>query len=134
MYGSTSDYGNDAYGPGTVWELMPSGGSWMFSALYGFAAPRCSSPQGPVNAPLTMDQAGNLYGTTSGDGAHCYGSVFKLSPYGGGWTYTSLHDFTGGSDGGSPESNVVIDPHGNLYGTAFGGGGNGAGVIWEITP
>jgi hypothetical protein len=27
------------------------------------------------------------------------GSVFELSPSGGGWSYTDLHDFTGGNDG-----------------------------------
>jgi uncharacterized repeat protein (TIGR03803 family) len=82
-----------------------------------------------------MDQAGNLYGTTYGNGAYCYGSVFKLSPSKGGqWTYTSLHDFTGGSDGASPGGNVIIDASGNLYGTAYIGGANGLGVVWETTP
>ena len=134
MYGSTSDDAGGAYGPGTIWELMPSGSSWTFSTLYNFTAPGCAQPEGPV-APLTMDQAGNLYGTTYGNGAYCYGSVFKLSPSKGGqWTYTSLHDFTGGSDGASPGGNVIIDASGNLYGTAYIGGANGLGVVWETTP
>ena len=47
-----------------------------------------------------MDNAGALYGTALSDGANGYGSVFKLTPSNGGWTFTSLHDFTGGSDGG----------------------------------
>ena len=140
MYGSTFNNGDGGYGPGTVWELMPSGGGWTFSTLYNFSAPGCSSPQGPRNAPLTMDPAGNLYGTTYADGANCYGSIFKLSPPSGGgqWTYTSLHDFTGGTDGGNPESKVIIDASGNLYGTASCGGSancsHGYGVVWEITP
>ncbi len=143
MYGSTSGINRGFHYPGTVWELMPSGGSWTFSMLYDFSVglpPHCSGA-GPVYSPLTMDQAGNLYGTTYGDGAYCAGNVFKLSPAGGGqWTYTSLHDFTGGSDGGLPESNVLIDANGNLYGTAYSGGdladcvGGGCGVVWEITP
>lgn len=62
------------------------------------------------------------------------GSVFKLTPSNGSWTYTSLHDFTGGTDGANPTSNVVFDASGNLYGTAYGGGGYGDGVVWEITP
>ena len=61
------------------------------------------------------------------------GNVFKLTPSGGGWTYSSLHDFTGGSDGAYPYSNVTFDAAGNLYGTASGGG-RGVGVVWEITP
>ncbi|MGB8771577.1 MAG: choice-of-anchor tandem repeat GloVer-containing protein, partial [Candidatus Korobacteraceae bacterium] len=76
-------------------------------------------------------------------GAHGYGSVFKLSPSANGWIYNDLYDFTGGSDGANPVSNVVIDAQGNLYGTASNGGDNskcvreynrGCGTVWEITP
>jgi uncharacterized repeat protein (TIGR03803 family) len=82
-----------------------------------------------------MDGAGNLYGTTVCDGANNAGSVFKLTASGNSWTYRSLHDFTGGSDGDLPYSNVVFDSNGNLYGTASqGGANNGRGVVWEITP
>lgn len=130
LYGATDLYG--AGGGGTVYELTPSNGQWTFSVLYGFAA----GNGGPV-APLTIDKAGNLYGTTWGDGAYGKGSIFKLTPGAGGWTYTSLHDFTGtNGDGAYPASNVIFDANGNLYGTA-GRGGNGqcqCGLVWEITP
>ena len=84
---------------------------------------------------LLFDQAGNLYGTTFADGANGWGSVFKLTPSMGGWTYTSLHDFTGGSDGGYPVGNLVFDANGNLYGTAsIGGTGHWCcGVIFKIS-
>ncbi len=85
-------------------------------------------------ADLTFDAQGNLYGTTAGDGAYGKGSVFKLSPHGATWLYTSLHDFTGGSDGAVPYSNVTIDANGNLYGTAGAGGTDNEGVVWKITP
>ena len=82
-----------------------------------------------------MDNAGNLYGTTWGDGAYNHGSVFKLTPQNGSWVYTSLHDFTGGSDGSAPSSNVILDSsNGNLYGTTTAGGAYNYGVVWEITP
>lgn len=81
-----------------------------------------------------MDSSGNLLGTTKCDGANGFGNVFKLTNTGSGWTYTSLHDFTGQSDGGYPISNVSIDGSGNLYGTASTGGSQGVGVVWEITP
>jgi len=45
-----------------------------------------------------------------------------------------LHDFSNGPDGAYPQSNVVIDSNGNLFGTATFGGINGAGVIWVLTP
>ena len=88
---------------------------------------------GPV-ASLSRDAAGNLYGTTLLDGANRFGNVFKLTPTDGGWTYTDLYDFTGGSDGGEPMSNIVLDAQGNLYGTTYQGGANGLGVVFEITP
>ena len=50
-------------------------------------------------------RANHLYGTTYSDGAYGYGSVFKLTPASGQWTYTSLHDFCSDgwpcSDGGA---------------------------------
>jgi uncharacterized repeat protein (TIGR03803 family) len=45
-----------------------------------------------------------------------------------------LHEFTGGSDGGMPVSNLVFDSHGNLYGTPTFGGPSNYGVIFEIKP
>ena len=85
-------------------------------------------------AGLTLDRADNLYGTAYADGAHQFGSVFKLTHSNGGWTFTDLYDFTGGSDGGYPFGVVAVDASGNLYGTASHFGTDGYGVVWEITP
>ncbi len=117
-------------GGGTIFELTPSSNGWTYNVLYNFTG---NSDCGPW-AALTMDEAGNLYGTTYCDGAYGYGSVFKLTPSAAGWTYTSLHDFTGGQDGGIPISNVIFDGNGILYGTTRAGGSQGLGVVWEITP
>ena len=136
LYGATSDGGSG--GGGTFFDLTFSNGIWTLNTLYSFtgiAGNQC----GPWGT-LVMDGAGNLYGTTLCDGAKNAGSVFKLTLSSGKWTYTSLHDFTGGSDGGNPISNVVFDANGNLYGTTYigglagGCGGTGCGVVWEITP
>jgi len=86
-----------------------------------------------------MDKAGNLYGTTRGDGVYGFGSVFKLTPSSGTWIYTSLHDFTGGTDGANPYGGVILDPNGNFYGTTAAGGNlsacsGGCGVVFKITP
>lgn len=131
FYGATQYKGVN--GGGTAFKLSLVGGNWTYQAIYGF-----TGNLGPA-ASLTMDADGNLYGTTEGDGAQGYGSVFRLSPSNDGWTYTSLHDFTGGVDGKYPVSNVTFDATGNLYGTASEGGSGsgceyGCGTVWEITP
>ena len=133
LYGTTPfGQGQDGTNP-VVFELTPSGSGWTFNACHVF-----TGNSGPYSS-LSMDSAGNLYGTTNGYGAYGYGSVFKLTPGSGGWVYTNLHDFSGGSDGGYPYSNVTLDGSGNLYGTASVGGtsgcgGVGCGVVWQITP
>jgi uncharacterized repeat protein (TIGR03803 family) len=125
LYGATESYG--ANGGGTVFELSPSNGTWTFNVLASM-----SGSTGPVVA-VTLDKAGTIYGTNYRDGADDYGSVFELSQSGGSWTYTDLHDFTGGDDGGYPGGGVTIDAKGNLYGTTvLGGADKYYGVVWEI--
>jgi uncharacterized repeat protein (TIGR03803 family) len=137
LYGTTHQGGQG--NSGTAFEMTTSNGSWTLSTLYAFTG---SFDQGPDNS-LVMDTAGNLYGTTEGDGQYGYGSVYKLTPSGGGWTYTTLHDFTGGDDGFWPYSKLTVDASGNVYGmTEMGGtrglcpsgGSYGCGVVFEITP
>src|SRR5436305_2827463 len=70
-------------------------------------------------AGLVRDAAGNLYGTTSYEGPHQNGTVFKLEPSG---NFTVLYAFTGGADGGSPEGNLLLDASGNLFGMTTSGG------------
>lgn len=139
LYGTTETSGPG--GGGTVFELSPSGSGWNFTLLYSF--PGSSTMYGPTDT-LTMDPAGNLYGTTVNVGAFGQGSVFKLTRNGGGWSFTDLHDFTGGADGANPIGNVTLDQSGNMYGTTSAGGIQsnncntenypGCGVVWEITP
>jgi len=114
---------------GTVYQLMPPGGD--VSVLYNFSGGDESGPW----AKLTMDAAGDLYGTTQGDpSTGNWGTVFKLTrSKNGPWTETIVHKFTGGMDGGYPLTNLVFDSKGNLYGTT-NLGGTGYGVVFEITP
>jgi uncharacterized repeat protein (TIGR03803 family) len=129
LYGATT--GGGSAGGGTIFELSPSGSTWNFTVLYSLPGTAGGGPK----AALTLDTAGNLYGTAEWDGANRFhGSVFTLTNTGNGWTYTSLHDFTGGADGGNPRCSVTIDRDGTLYGTTPAGGSDNDGVVWMIKP
>ena len=112
----------------------------QFSVIYNFTD---GVDGAQPTAGLTMDQVGNLYGTTCGrwcGGTHDEGTVFMLSKKGSGWIYTTLYTFQGGSDGSSPFSRVVFGPDGSLYGTTVYGGigtctsGNGCGLVYKLSP
>lgn len=132
LYGTTS-VGNRSFG--AVFKLAPDG---TLTTLHTFVG---GADGGYSLATLVRDKAGNLYGTTAQGGisGSCQGSgcgvVFKLAPDG---TYSVLHTFTGGSDGGYPVAGVIRDGSGNLYGTTFLGGQNcgieDCGVVFKLAP
>ncbi len=132
LYGATSVGGSG--GGGTVFVLSPSNGAWTFNVIYSF-----TEGEGPAGT-LAIDAGGNLYGTTQSEGAYGYGSVFELSPGGGGWSHRTLHDFCSQgppcSDGAEPFAGVTLDANGNLYGTTQEGGTyiDCCGVVFEIVP
>jgi uncharacterized repeat protein (TIGR03803 family) len=128
LYGTTS-YGG-LYGAGTVFQLAPNGdGTWIEHRLHSFPPKNGFLPNG-----LIFDSAGNLYGTTSLGGTHGYGTVFKLTPtLKGAWKTTLPHSF-GNNPGAYPNSSLIFDAHGNLYGTTEGGTAPNFGSVFEITP
>jgi uncharacterized repeat protein (TIGR03803 family) len=132
LYGATL-YGGTGDG-GTIFELMPSNGSWTFSVLY---SPELSGLGGPAGT-LARSSNGTLYGTLfSGGGQGCSGygcgSVFQLAPSNGGWAYTSLYNLNDSGDGGNPQGGLILDSAGNLYGTGTGLLGC-CGIVFEVTP
>jgi uncharacterized repeat protein (TIGR03803 family) len=128
LYGAATQGG--ANGGGTVFKLAPSKkGGLVFSVLASVPGWGISGPE----RNLMIDDTGTIYATTHCDGDDSAGTLFKLAPSQGGWTYTLLYTFTGGSDGQFSISNLV-SRNGNLLGTTIGGGANGAGVVYELTP
>src|SRR5215472_5080228 len=89
---------------------------------------------------LTIDAAGNLYGTTVAGGNNGSGVIFKLKRGGSGWQLTPIYTFTGGADGASPQGRVAIAADGTLYGTTSAGGGPmgcggpGCGTVFRLRP
>ena len=84
---------------------------------------------------LISNAAGNLYGTTASGGAFQRGAVFKLSFAKGAWTEDVLYSFKDGlDDGAGPESALLLDRAGNLYGTTAGGGPSNNGSVFKLSP
>jgi uncharacterized repeat protein (TIGR03803 family) len=130
LYGTTQLGGIN--GGGTVFQLFPASPTWTINVVHQFGGPADVSAS---VSGVVIDNAGNLYGTGSGGGAHLAGGVFKLSPdMGGGWTETALHIFTGGADGGEPQGLLTFGIDGNLYGTTPFGGNTGFGVVFQAKP
>lgn len=133
IYGTTEYGGENAFG--TVFKLTYSGGSWTESVLYSFMGGADGST--PLDG-VVMDSAGNLYGTTRFGGAqNCSdgcGTVFELSPSGGGWTEKVIYTFQGPPNGYEPWVGLTMDSSGNLYGTTYEGGSGGGGTVFELSP
>jgi hypothetical protein len=145
MYGTTEMGGNGpctfpGQGCGKVFEATPvreaSGTiTWQERIVYEFQG-GSDDGEAPL-APLVMDSVGNLYGTTAWGGIG-FGTVFQLRREGGKWLETVLYKFTGGSEGGTPESPVTLDSAGNIFGTTYNGGlrtcnaGGPCGVVYEL--
>jgi len=125
LYGTTSAGG--ANGSGTVFKLT-TGTSPNLAALSSFNGTNGATPFGG----LIADAQGNLYGTTVGGGANNDGTVFKLTT-GANPTLTTVASFNGG-DGSRPYGGLIIDTQGNVYGTTSGGGANGDGTVFKLTP
>ncbi len=127
LYGTTMNGGG--YGQGSVYKLTPAGFGWTFQTLYNFA------PGGSVGAfpmsGVTLDAAGNIYGTTTKGGTSNNGVVYEVTAAGVG---TVLYNFTGGDDGSFPMAGVTFDTFGNLYGATSAAGSAGGGAVFELTP
>jgi uncharacterized repeat protein (TIGR03803 family) len=131
LYGTTTFGGTS--GTGIVFELTKSQApaGWRETILYNFAGGNDGSQPW---AGLIFDSAGNLYGTTFLGGTSNAGTVYELTPgQGGVWTETLLYSFAGGADGSGPQSDLIFDRSGNLYGTTTGGGSPGNGIVFELT-
>jgi uncharacterized repeat protein (TIGR03803 family) len=131
LYG-TSVLGGE-FGGGTVWQLSPVGDGWVHTVLYSFTG---GADGGEPYKGVTLDAAGNLYGTavTGGSGS-CEGGcgvTYKLTKSGTAWTQSVIHAFTGGEDGSGPGARVAVDNRGNVYGMTPTGGANGLGTIYKL--
>ncbi len=125
LYGTTIAGGEYYYG--MVYELSPSGSGWTESTLYSFTdGDDGSNPIGSV----ALDSHTNLYGTTNIGGPGDAGTVWKLTPSNGSWTFTRLHSFSGYQ---GPFDTPTLDAAGNVYGTSSFTG-EGDGEVFTLMP
>jgi uncharacterized repeat protein (TIGR03803 family) len=141
LYGTTGQGGSSkacSSGCGVVFELSKIAGKWTEKVLHSFNRADGMNP----DAPLLMDVSGNLYGTTTGGGTNGLGAVFEASTASGTWSTSDLYSFTSANgDGAYPNSALIMDSVGNLYGTTESGGGSsnctvetdtGCGTVFEL--
>jgi uncharacterized repeat protein (TIGR03803 family) len=101
--------------------------SQTYSVIYNFTG-KGSDGATPYSGPI-LDRQGNLYGTTYLGGTLGAGSVYKLSPNGSSWTYTSLYSFKAGTDGSGPAFGSLAMADRALFGTTEGGGFFGTAFV-----
>lgn len=124
LYAGTLFGGSDKIG--TLLAISPSGN---VTTLYTFSG---TTDGGEPYSGVVQDKAGNLYGTTYGGGANGFGTVFKVDAKT--HALTTLHSFSGQTDGEAPIGGLALDSVGNVYGTTSGGGPGGQGTVFKITP
>ena len=88
---------------------------------------------GPWSNYFISDAKGNLYAATAAGGTYSAGTVFMLSPAG---KETVLYEFKGqaNGDGAGPHGRLAFDADGEIYGTTQGGGTNGTGTVYRLSP
>ncbi len=127
FYGTSARGGTGSCkgGCGTVFWVPPESG---YTTIYSF--PDAIGPWAP-NGPLTLAKDGNLYGVASkGGDAAGDGAIFKIDTAG---NYSVVAEFDG-TNGSSPQGNMVEASDGNFYGMACEGGTAGKGTIFRMTP
>ena len=126
FYGTARAGGSSDYG--TIFKITPAG---KLTTLHSFDNTDGAYPE----AALVQVPDGDFYGTTSEYGAYGGGTVFRFSAITG--KLTTLHSFCALSrcaDGYRSFSALVRGTDGNFHGTTQGGGPNGGGTVFKITP
>jgi uncharacterized repeat protein (TIGR03803 family) len=122
LYGTTVDGGTA--GAGVVFKLDTTGQETVLHNFTGYP-----DDGGNPYAGVALDSHGNLYGTTAFGGAEDDGVVYKVGSAG---QENVILSFTYGPGGCDPQSGVILDSAGNLYGTTSECGAAGYGVVYKV--
>jgi uncharacterized repeat protein (TIGR03803 family) len=134
-YGSTASLVMDQYGQlyGTAQYAGGNNDGTLFFAdqygdSYGLDSFSSSTGYGP-GAQLAIDSNGNIFGTAQYGGSNSDGTVFEYDNGGGSILQLASFSF---STGYSPQSGVVRDSSGNLFGTTTYGGLSSDGTVFML--
>jgi uncharacterized repeat protein (TIGR03803 family) len=127
LFGTTDGGGSN--NDGTVFELVNNNGTYTLNTLVNFTGGNGASPR---KAGLIADSNGDLFGTTLQGGSNNDGTVFELVNNNGTYTLNTLVNFTG-NNGSMPDTGLIADANGDLFGTTYGGVSNNYGTVFEIT-
>jgi hypothetical protein len=135
LYGRSAEGGTG--GAGAIFELSPpkTHGPWTEKIIYSVVTPTTPKFISSYNG-LVRDRAGALYSTLYG-GTSGFGEVFQLVPpssAGGSWTFNTVYNFQGGSDGVTPVGTLILSPSGKLFGSTLYGGTDGMGTAYQLAP
>jgi hypothetical protein len=146
LYGWASQFFKMSYGHGSHHNRWDA----EFPAL-NCSTPPCggTDPRGTLTyagaaSGAPWDGVSPLYGVMNNGGLNNGGTVYRLTPGIGGWTYAVLYNFcalANCGDGSRPVGGVLLDQSGVLYGTTAQGGcsstcsiSGGAGVAFALAP
>jgi uncharacterized repeat protein (TIGR03803 family) len=128
--------------PSESFTMLGDNGSQCFGSqgklqvLYNFTQQQAGTHSA---AGVTMDRAGNLYGTTENGGNNGAGFAYKLGRFAG-WLLDPLFSFSGGNNGDEP-AGLIVGQNGSLYGGAQGGiqncgtdGSQYCGLVFNLRP
>ena len=132
-------------GGGTIFRLSRATGRWALTTLYAFCGDggSCSDGTGPESgltyvgaaSGAPYDGISTLYGTANGGSG---GVAYQIAPGSKGWRETVIYSFcslTNCTDGQGPDSPLLADASGNLFGTTLlGGRENTGGTVFELEP
>jgi uncharacterized repeat protein (TIGR03803 family) len=125
LYGTTVGVGFGGNPTGSVWSYSPANG---LKTLYVFQ--NGADGEWPTQAPV-VDGAGNVYGVSSTQNGTSYaGAIWKISAIG---HFSILHAMAGATDGYAPNSPLLMNADGLLYGTTGSGGVDGYGTVFSIS-
>ena len=110
----------------------PVANAQTFTVLHDFVGGLNGGLDGGLPHDITIDAAGNLYGSAECCGL-IFGTVYNLQRFGTSWVFNPLYIFHG-NDGDNPLAAVVFGPYGVLYSTADGGGQYSNGLVFSLGP